>query len=791
MQNRQRLSFQLLFVPGMALGSLTMPAVAQQASGLDEVVVTATKRETNLQDTPIAISVVGAEAIADKHIQSLLNLGDGGIPSLRIATFEARQSALTVGMRGIVPFDQNQTARDAGVGVYVDGVYLARSQGLNAALMDVERIEVLRGPQGTLFGRNTEGGAVSIVTKAPTGEFGGRANASVGNIGNNDAQLHLDLPAIANIAFKIDAASQQQDATVSNPAPGQYGWGYYNRVGGRFSALWQPSDGFSALLAYDKGKDENTPFYSQLINYNPNGRTVVAPGATICSTCIAPLAPLVEVHAERVDAAAIGVPQQLSVDDTQGVHATLKYAVSPTVELRSISAYRTVDTEQWDNSGGAQRTPAFTPNGLFSRYSLSDLSQHQVSQEFQLVGSARQIDYVVGAYYFKESAREYAATPSTNRWNATGTGYTFNSADVTGPITSANQGWVKEDWFLQRRSWADTESYAGFGQATWNATNVFHVTVGARYTQDKRDFFTDVVNGVRVAERNIKLDKGHVDPMVTLAWDALDDINLYAKFSTGYRAGGVNSRASGTLPAFGPEKVKAYEVGAKMDLLDRRLRLNLAGFKMDRDGTQVDFDYVDNTASVGLHTQETLNAPGRSHLNGGELELTAYLVEGLTVGASYAYTDAKIPATRNPLHYTNNGQPVSPTNPDLFGTLTPVFVVFTPKNAASAFVDYELPVGTADAKLRLHFDGNYADKMHSFQDENVLTDSSFIVNGNIALAGIALGGSDQKLTLSLWSRNLLDEEHIYRRSNANNNTLGSYANFNAPRTFGVEGRVSF
>jgi len=791
MLNRQRLSFQLLLGPGIALGSLAMPAAAQQTSRLDEIVVTATKRETNLQETPIAISVVGAEAIADKHIQSLLNLGDGAIPSLRIATFEARQSALTVGIRGIVPFDQNQTARDAGVGVYIDGVYFARSQGLNAALMDVERIEVLRGPQGTLFGRNTEGGAVSIISKTPTGEFGGRASASTGNEGSYDTQLHLDFPAIANIAFKLDGAMQHQDATVSNPEPGQYGWGYYNRVGGRISALWEPTQGFSALLAFDKGKDENTPFYSQLINYNPNGRTVVAPGATICSTCIATLAPLVEVHAERVDAATIGVPQQLSVDDTEGVHATLKYAITSDLELRSISAYRTVDTDQWDNSGGAARTPAFVPNALFSRYSLSDLSQHQFSQEFQLVGSAHQVDYVFGAYYFKESAREYAATPSSNKWNATGTGYTINSADVTGPITSANQGWVKEDWLLGRRSWADTESYAGFGQATWSPTEVFHLTAGARYTQDRRDFFTDVVNGVPVEVRNIKLDKGHVDPMVTLAWDALDGINLYTKFSTGYRAGGVNSRGSGTLPAFGPEKVKAYEVGAKMELLDRTLRLNLAGFKMDRDGTQVDFDYVDNTAKVGLHTQETLNAPGTSHLNGGELELTAYPAAGLTLGLSYSYTDAKIPATLNPLHYTNNGQPVSPTNPDLFGTLTPVFVVFTPKNAASAFVDYELPVGGAAAKLRFHLDGNYADKMHSFQDENVLTDSSFIWNGNIALAGIALGGNDQALTLSLWSRNLLDEDHIYRRSNANNNALGSYANFNTPRTFGLEARMNF
>lgn len=125
------------------------PADPADGGQLKEIVVTATKRETSLQKTPIAISVLDPTVLKDRHVQSLLDLADGSVPSLRVATFEARQSALTVGIRGIVPFDQNQTARDTGVGVYFDGVYVGRSQGLNAALFDIERIEVLRGPQGT------------------------------------------------------------------------------------------------------------------------------------------------------------------------------------------------------------------------------------------------------------------------------------------------------------------------------------------------------------------------------------------------------------------------------------------------------------------------------------------------------------------------------------------------------------------------------------------------------------------------------------------------------------------
>ena len=246
-------------------------ATTGDQEGLQDIVVTATRRETNLQHTPIAISVLSDQALRDRHVQSLYDLADGSVPSLRIATFEARQSALTVGIRGIVPFDQNQTARDSGVGVYIDGVYLGRSQGLNAALFDVQRIEVLRGPQGTLFGRNTEGGALNIVTRAPSGQFDGRVVAGFGNYGSYNGELHLDLPEYHNFSVKLDGLVQHQDPTVTNPLEGQAGWNYYQRYGGRAQVLWHPTGQFSATFAYDYGHDSNTPFYSQLIDYNPQG----------------------------------------------------------------------------------------------------------------------------------------------------------------------------------------------------------------------------------------------------------------------------------------------------------------------------------------------------------------------------------------------------------------------------------------------------------------------------------------------------------------------------------------
>lgn len=805
---------------------------APQDQGLGAIIVTATKRETNLQRTPIAISVANTQSLVDRHANNLIALGDGSIPSLRIATFEARQSALTVGIRGIVPFDQNQTARDAGVGVYLDGIYLGRSQGLNATLLDIDRIEVLRGPQGTLFGRNTEGGAVSIVTRAPTGVFGVRGTVGAGNYGSYTGQLHVDLPAVYNFAVKLDGVIDHQGATVKNPLAGQEGWNFHNTVGGRAAARWTPVDGLTVDLSYDRTKDENTPNYSQLINFNPNGYTVgtyvkkpngayvlVAPGTpagvyTPCSTCIHPLSPLVVVSGDRRQRIAeIGVPQQPSVDRTSGFASNIKYQVAPDLQLRSITGWREVGTHQWDNSGGAHRT-VFTPYGGFSRYSLSELYSHQFSQEFQAVGNVdKQLDYVLGLYYYNERATELAATPPSNLWNDTGTSYTILSENGAGAgftgnlcantptvingttVNIPNQGWQRSTWCVQRDSHARTRSYAAYGNLTWTppGLEILHVTVGARYTKDKRSGILDEVNG-RTVSYPFAYDKSRVDPLAVLALDATPDVHLYAKYSSGYRSGGANDRSQ-TFASFGPESVHAYEIGGKFDFLDHRARLNLAGYIMPRKGTQTDFDNVNTDPSspyYNLHTEETRNAPGTTKIRGLEADLTLRPFNSLTLGGSYAYTYFKVPATPNPLIYGN--------------PFYPIFIVYTPRHAASAYADYEVPTGIANSKLRLHLDANYASSQYSFQAESVKTDPSFIVNGRVALADIEIGEGSTLLTFALWSRNLLNETHIYRRSAANSvpsatfapgtgiptgnynygGVLGDYANFNPPRTFGAE-----
>lgn len=212
-------------------------APREDTAGLQDIIVTAQKRETRLQDTPISIAVLGDEALENRHVVSLASLGEA-VPGLRITPFSSRSSAIQVTIRGLgSPVDASQSAQDPAVGIYADGVYLGRAQGLGSALFDVERIEVLKGPQGTLFGRNTEGGAISIVTRKPTGEFGMRATAGLSNFNGHEASAHVDLPSFGNVSLKFDGVLNKRGGTVKNPLAGYPEFHAYDKRGLRVSAL--------------------------------------------------------------------------------------------------------------------------------------------------------------------------------------------------------------------------------------------------------------------------------------------------------------------------------------------------------------------------------------------------------------------------------------------------------------------------------------------------------------------------------------------------------------------------
>jgi iron complex outermembrane recepter protein len=447
----------------------TSTAVLEETAGggsgqLEVVVVTAQKRTENLQDTPISVSVLGARALEDRGVKSLADLGNGTIPSLKVAPFFSRPGALIMNIRGIgVLSDSNQPARDQGVGVYIDGVYLGRPQGLGVALYDIESIEVLKGPQGTLFGRNTSGGAVNIVSKKPSGKLQLSAIAGLSSFEGRKGEIHLDLPEFANISAKFDAVVTEREGWVDNPLEGAEDYGSYNRRGYRAGFLWEPTDNFSADYAYDNGYDATSTLYMQLLE---RGTFVQASRAI--------------VQPNRAKTGHTGLPQQLSIGETDGHRVGMDWNIFDNLRLKYIGSSRELTQSQWDNANYAtamsNQTGNFTNFG-FGRYSLSFFTQDQLSHELQLIGETNRVKYVAGALYYRENVEERAGA--------------FNTAVFTDAI-GQNYSVLALDYNNQRVDRAtqvETTSTGVFGQFTYNPpllADRLHITLGGRWTKDEK-----------------------------------------------------------------------------------------------------------------------------------------------------------------------------------------------------------------------------------------------------------------------------------------------------------------
>ena len=606
---------------------------------------------------------------------------------------------------------------------------------------------MLKGPQGTLFGRNSTGGALSIVTKKPTGDFHLSQTAGMGNFGSYIAATHLDLPSFSNISLKFDGIVTKREGTVKNPMADETDFNSYDRRGVHLGALWDGGGSFTALFDIDTSYDGTTPFYNQLLEKNPTS---------------AALAPIVKVQADRAKVADIGLPQQESVGQTHGMSLHLDWKATDDIDVRSISSFRKLSQTQFDNGFGAHSGP-FVPNAKFARYSLASLRQKQYSQEFQVVGSMEQLSYVGGLYYFHESGDDDAWTPNSMQWDALGVAPLRLPTLDSGAATP----------FPDRGDTAVATSYAAFGQATWTPAILddgLHLTAGARVTHDNKHGQLYKVNGATV-NYTFQFSDTRVDPTVVLAYDVTDDINVYGKWGTAYRAGGANSRSVIYRP-FGPETVSTFELGMKSEFLNRRARLNAAVYTTDYKNIQIDFSAVNLLAS-NRGTLETVNAPGKGTIEGAEIDASVVPVLGLTLSASYAYTSSKLPRAANPF---NNG------------ALQNVFIVYTPDNAYSFGADYEWPFDLATFKA--HFDISGAGGFRVTSGEATMTDHSLVANARVALADIDLG-RDARFQVALWSKNVFNEQHTFYESRGAYAAIGAYGIYNEPRTFGVEAKVDF
>lgn len=778
----------LALIPASAFGQAASQDVSNEtdASGLEEIVVTAQKREENMQDVPIAVTAYSSQALEARGATALSSLLQTPPPGVVMQPFAGAQSMLIVDMRGVTNADPGQGTVELGTAVYIDDVYLGRAQGMGAELADPERIEILRGPQGTLFGRNAEGGAVRIVTKKPTGKFGGNAKVTVGNYDQLRYEAHLNLPEIAGFKVKLDYINSKRNGwTSSGPKldriARQSDFGALDAEGYRASVRWQPASSFTVDYSYDHSVIKDTRDYSILADppygFAPNGP--LTPLATFTASGGQPRT---GIH-RRVKESWISLYNAPFRVKTDGHTLQAAWELNDQLTLKSITAFRKIHEEGANQLAGAYTVSSLGPTGrplsmlvpglgttdlgfnpattvyaVTGLASYNNVRQKQESQEFQLIGSFDELEFVLGGYYFHEKVSDLRQTFFT----AIYTDPELTQVSGTNPFTigSASAG-------LGAQS-AESRSFAGFAQATWSPTfadDRLHLTAGIRYTDDKKTFLRSMQGGAPVHITGTPFREKRFDPAFTVAFDLSRDINIYAKYSQAYRAGGVSVRSPNFKP-FGAEVNKAYEIGVKSDWLDRRLRVNAAIFENRIHNRQITAQ-LDPSGNPSI--TDTLNAPGVTRIRGAELEVVAAPIRKLQVSATYAYLHGKRPPSYDQI------------DPNAM-----LQIQSLPKHAVTAAFDYTVPVGNI-GDLAFHFDYAMASKTPG---TGRVAYGAFaweierdVANGRIALQNIAVGPTEMRV--ALFGKNLFNSAYpVFVAPGAN-------AVLSAPRTYGLEFGVNF
>ena len=729
------------------LATLPIAAGAQEigATALEEVIVTAQKRAQNLQDIPIAVSAFSTADIERRNVSNIAQLADF-TPNVIFDTttsISGLSSGAAVFIRGIGQIDFGLTT-DPGVGTYVDGVYMSRSVGGVLDTLDIERIEILRGPQGTLFGRNTMGGALNITSQRPGREFGGLAELTLGDYDRIDVRAAVDLPLGDTLGLRLAASSKQRDGYVDRLLVGD-ALGDENRQSFRASLLWTPSDRFEVYATADYAQIDEASAGSVLAGITQ------APNVIVYNLFDAP--------GNHVPGFGDGIPYDerfITHDpdttyadgptgtnlDIGGAALTLIWSLEP-LEIKSITAYRTT-------SGEFFRDPDNSPL-VITHTSNPDYDHEQLTQEFTFTGEAGRLEYVAGIFYLTEEGTDNVFVPL-----APSLGFITNLADI------------------------DNDSAAVYGQATWHVTDQWRLTGGLRYTEDDKTFtpFQRILFGAAGPAPGVSvplIPDDTVDARFDQATGRLavefkqnDEALYYASFTQGFKSGGFNFRY--VVPrdealAFDPETVDSYELGFKWQGAEDRLRLNANVFFMDYEDIQVQVFEVGG----GPLTQNA----GTAEIRGAELELMAVPTPPLNLSLALGYTDAE---------YTD----LNPPTTDLAASLTlDAWLPNTPEWTASASAEYTVPVPWGSLAFRIdysHTDDLYNDAQNSpflFQDAYDLWNTA-----------IRYTSPAEAWEVSLFGTNLGDERYI--TSGDSNFGLGFHeANYNRPREFGVTLRRHF
>ncbi len=773
---------------------LIVPAQAQsdgdedydQSGVIEEITVTAQKREASLQSTPISMTAFTAGVIEDQNITTVDDISDF-TPNVNIHPNAGGNSGVTVGMRGVSTSDPIITLEPT-VGIYKDGVYISKSAGSMFQMGDLQRIEVLRGPQGTLYGRNTTGGAINLITKKPSGQWGIDQKLRIGNYSYFNSETAIDAPingegglwnnhAAGNLSARVSFAYAGRDGWVENistvpvqaggAALGSGDFDDLNRLSTSAALRWEPSDMVTVDYNFDYHRSRENPSAFQLSGIY-DGAAVGFLSPYIRSNRVKSIGNNnVRLH---VGYAPDGTPlfeeKQLENSlDVRGHALTIAWEVGELgalghVEVKSISGYRNLDTtEDQDLDGTNFRAAEF---GLIQ-------DQEQYTQELQWIGTGAwdgRIDYVAGFYYFTEDGGELSRQTFFGGANA---------------FTSINR--------------FDNEAWALFTQATVTPPvfeDRFSITVGARYTEEtkkaKRDY--DCVNIASESgnlcdlynldfQSDRKQDFDNFSPMINLAYQASDDVMGYFKVSRGFKSGGFNGRATKLAEferPFDEETLTAWELGMKSQWIDNRLQLNVAGFFSDYKDLQATVFEADQFGG----TASNLTNAGSAEIWGAEVEMMALPVPSVDVRIAYGWLDPEYKefcASR-----------------DVDGNCTADVAdqrefVLSPDHSISAGIGYTGPP-TENGIFSARLDAYWQDSVvFLIKDNDLDAQGSYaLLNGRIELGEIPVESGT--VDLALWGRNLLDKS--YREfgidfGRPENRGLGYAGNiYGDPRTFGIE-----
>lgn len=556
MRNRQLLATAVASVLAATSGVGALAQNSEPSATLEELVVTAQRRSADLQQVPIAVTALDGTALDRRQILSTEDVFTE-VPGLIGSNNVGQNTAVTFFLRGIGTTESIVTV-DPAVGVYVDDVYIARQGVNNFALYDLERIEVLRGPQGTLYGRNSSAGAVRVITQEPSvEEFAGRINAGFGNFGQQFGRLSLNVPVTDEFAVRVNAMKQENDG---------YSTGVFlggdvnttNFTGWRVSALWQATEDLKFVLTVDDMEDDSDSVYPSNIRPLP-----VDPQFT----------GLFDVNSDT---------RQSNLGENSGWALTATWDIGDNHTLKSITSGReTIQVYNLDLSD--------VPTPIYELFTDND--SDQISQEFNLSGSFSdsKFEYTAGLFYFDEESESILGNEFNLRVPV---GDTF----ITLPPLYFEQA-------LQTTS----ESYAAYGEVTWNISNDLSVFFGGRYTTEEKtlgvQFYTGgapndlsqfpIVDPILLFDTSAveafgtpsEIDFDEFTPRIGVNWAINDDLNTYASVSRGFKSGGWLARLvfpnPDELVDFPAEIVDSYEVGLKAELFDNRARVNMAAFYTD------------------------------------------------------------------------------------------------------------------------------------------------------------------------------------------------------------------